>query len=94
MDLNKFTESYLKAITENFDVDEAKEEPTEPEADNESSASDHIKLGILAILGKSKVSDLEEYEEESVNELINDIINMVKEAFSDQEPEPEEPKEE
>lgn len=51
-------------------------------SDNKDKAKDHIRLAILALMGKEKLSDLAEYEEEAAEQLSNSIIDEIVDQLS------------
>ena len=51
-------------------------------SDNEQSAEDHFKMGVMALMGEMKLSDLSYTEDEMIDDLVASIISDLKDSMS------------
>jgi hypothetical protein len=87
MNLENFKEAYLTVINEEIEETEVVDETElsdvdEETTDNEQSAADHFKMGIMALMGKMKLSDLSSTEDEMIDDLVASIISDLKDSMS------------
>jgi hypothetical protein len=86
MNLENFKQAYLTVINEEIEESEVVEtelsDVEEEISDNEETAAEHFKMGIMALMGKSKPSDASEEEDEMIDDLVSSIISDLKDSMS------------
>jgi hypothetical protein len=86
MNLENFKQAYLTVINEEIEESEVVEtelsDVEEEISDNEETAAEHFKMGIMALMGKSKPSDASMEEDEMINDLVSSIISDLKDSMS------------
>jgi|LakMenE01Jun11ns_1017448.scaffolds.fasta_scaffold9958189_9 hypothetical protein len=83
MNLENFKEAYLTVINEEIEETEVVEtevtDVDEETPENELSAADHFKMGVMALMGKM---DASEEENEMINDLVASIISDLNDSMS------------
>jgi hypothetical protein len=86
MNLENFKQAYLTVINEEIEESEVVETELtgveEETSDNEKTAAEHFKMGIMALMGKSKPSDSSMEDDEMIDDLVTSIISDLKDSMS------------
>jgi hypothetical protein len=81
-DLKNYIRSIVEKVVSESKLQESNLLKGKLVSDNELRAAEHFEMGIMALLGKSKFSDLSTMERETIDELVPEMISDLKNLWS------------